>query len=538
MHNGVWTATAAKPVFRRFAFSLLLVTIFPASLARAQSPPANDNFVNAIPILSTNITVNGDNDYATKEPGEPDHAGNPGGKSVWWTWQAPAVGYVTISTHGSTSSVWGGPLDTLLAVYVGNSVSNVNEIASNDEDPATSLTSLLGFKATAGTLYRIAVDGYSPDTPADADSGAILLSLTLSGLAPNDDFADAIQLTGTNLIAIGNNDHSTKEPGEPDHAGNPGGKSVWWTWQAPVTGFVTISTQGSVSSQSGSDLDALLAVYVGKSVSNLSEVASVEGSPASTTFRVDAGKVYRIAVDGFTYDTPTDADSGAIKLSLSIQSGLPLAPAWGPLPDIYGNMVDSTSVAGKVVLLNFWATWCGPCVAEIPDLISLYQKYSPDGLVIVGISIDSSPDGRNPPTSLVSSFVFNNGMTYPVLMDQPSWWSVETSFGGIQFIPTTFVIDSQNHICQKFVGSQTFATFEQAVLPLLYQNLALNLTLNSGQAHISWPVTQATFILETTQDLTGDSWVPVSVSAQSDGINEFVDLPTSAGGQFFRLRSQ
>lgn len=526
---------------RRFELArvLFLATGLPATVALAQTPPPNDNFVNAIPIGSTNVTMVGTNDYATKEPGEPDHAGNVGGKSVWWTWLAPVTGYATVSTRGSTSSQYSGwPLDTVLGVYVGSSVSALTQVASNDEDPATYYTSRLGFRASAGILYRIAVDGYTYDTPADADSGTILLSLSLSGLVTNDDFAQAIQLTGTNLSVTGNNDSATKEPGEPAHAGYSGGKSVWWYWQAPATGFVTLSTGGSLSSQTGSALDALLAVYLGNSVSNLTRVAAGAGTGVSVTFRADAGKIYRIAVDGYSYGSASDADSGSITLSLSFSAGLPSAPAWGPIPDIYGYMVSSTDLAGKVVVLNFWATWCPPCVAEIPDLVALYQTYATDGLVIVGVAMDNSPDGYNPPTALVSSFVFSHGMTYPVLTDRPWWRAIESSHGGIPLIPTTFVIDRQNRIFQKFVGSQTYSTFQQAVQPLLYANLVVSLTVSGGQARLSWPVTQATFVLESTGDPAAGTWTPVEAQVQSDGINQFVDLPVGAGQQFFRVRSQ
>lgn len=76
--------------------TLVLGTSLVAFVTPAQTPPPNDNFIDAISIDSTNTMVLGSNDDATKEPGEPDHAGNPGGKSVWWSWLAPATGYVTI----------------------------------------------------------------------------------------------------------------------------------------------------------------------------------------------------------------------------------------------------------------------------------------------------------------------------------------------------------------------------------------------------------------------------------------------------------
>jgi thiol-disulfide isomerase/thioredoxin len=527
--------------FCRFglAVGLFVAAGLDAPPGLAQTQPPNDNFLDALPIDSTNTMVVGSNDYATKEVGEPNHAGDTGGKSVWWSWQAPAAGYVTLSTRGSTSSFYDYPLDTLLAVYVGSSISALTEVASNDEDPMTYSTSRVGFKASAGTRYWIAVDGYCyGDDPGDADSGTIQLTLSLSGLAANDNFTDAIQLSGTNASVMGNNDSATKEPGEPDHAGNAGGKSVWWFWQAPATGYVTLLTGGSMSSQSGMALDALLAVYVGDSVSSLTTVASAFGIGASATFRTDAGTIYRIAVDGAKYWGTSDADSGSIKLSLSFSAGLPPTPAWGPIPNIYGQEVKSADFSGKVVLLNFWATWCGPCVSEIPALEALYEKYAPDGLVIVGVSIDSSTDGVNPPTSLVSSFVSSHGMSYPVLMDRPSWRAIETYYGGIPYIPTTFIIDRQNHTHQKFVGSQGYSTFEQAVLPLLYAQPTLKLTLSGGQTRVSWPITQATLVPESTENLAAGTWTPIAAPVQSDGIDRFVDLPTGAGQQFFRLRSQ
>jgi thiol-disulfide isomerase/thioredoxin len=505
----------------------------------AQTPPPNDNFLNARPIDPSNTTVVGSNDYATKEAGEPNHAGNTGGKSVWWTWQAPTTGYVTVSTRGSTSSQYDYPLDTLLAVYVGSSVSTLTEVASNDEDPMTYSTSRVGFSASAGTLYWIAVDGYCyDDNPEDADSGAIQLSLSLSAPAINDNFANAIQLAGTNVSVTGCNDGATKEPGEPDHAWNSGGKSVWWFWQAPATGYVTLSTGGSTSSQSGGALDALLAVYVGNSVSSLRFVAADLGTRASVIFHADAGTIYRIAVDGDSYWADSDPDSGSIRLSLGFSTEPPLAPAWGPIPDIYSNAVKSIDFSGKVVVLNFWATWCGPCVSEIPDLEALYERYAPDGLVIVGVSVDDSTNGVSPPTSLLSSFVSSHGMSYPVLTDRPSWGAIEGSYGGIPLIPTTFIIDRQNHISQKFVSSQSYFTYQQAVLPLLYGQPTLKLTLSAGQTRVSWPITQATLVPECTDNLAAGTWTPVTAPVQSDGINRFVDLPIGAGQRFFRLHGQ
>src|SRR5438105_11156835 len=116
----------------------------------AQAPP-NDQFQNRIVLSGTNVTVSGWNTNATKQTGEPNHAGNAGGASVWWSWTAPAVGDVTIDTIGSN-------FDTILGVYTGTSVSALTFVASND-DGGGNLTSKVTFTAIGGTTYAIAVDG-------------------------------------------------------------------------------------------------------------------------------------------------------------------------------------------------------------------------------------------------------------------------------------------------------------------------------------------------------------------------------------------
>ncbi len=111
-----------------------------------------DNFVDRVDLSGTNGSVAGFNRFATSEPGEPKHAGKPGGKSVWYTWEAEATGIVTIGTRGST-------FDTLLAVYTGSSVSNLTVVAS-DEDRGGFYTSGFRFNAIDEHKYQIAIDGY------------------------------------------------------------------------------------------------------------------------------------------------------------------------------------------------------------------------------------------------------------------------------------------------------------------------------------------------------------------------------------------
>ena len=125
----------------------------------------NDNFASPSILTGNTISITSSNVFATKEPGEPSHAGNSGGHSLWWSWTAPASGIVTITTDGSN-------FDTLLAAYTGNVVSNLTRVAANNDDNGgLSVTSLIKFPVNAGTDYKIAVDG------ADGATGTIVLAL-------------------------------------------------------------------------------------------------------------------------------------------------------------------------------------------------------------------------------------------------------------------------------------------------------------------------------------------------------------------------
>jgi hypothetical protein len=112
---------------------------------------ANDKFAAAVPLTGQSGSVYADNIDATKESGEPAHAGDNGGKSVWWTWTPSLTGPVTVTTLGSD-------FDTLLAVYTGGAVTSLSLIAQNN-DTLSGTTSAVSFTAVAGTTYHIAVDG-------------------------------------------------------------------------------------------------------------------------------------------------------------------------------------------------------------------------------------------------------------------------------------------------------------------------------------------------------------------------------------------
>ncbi len=112
---------------------------------------------------------------------------------------------------------------------------------------------------------------------------------------------------------------------------------------------------------------------------------------------------------------------------------------------------------GRVVLLDFWATWCTPCRAEIPELNAIQRELGPKGLTIVGPSWDDTAEG-------VRDFQKDIKQEYTVLIGGET---VQEKFGGIPSLPTTFIIDREGRIRQKIVGESNRAGFESAIKPLL-----------------------------------------------------------------------
>lgn len=110
---------------------------------------------------------------------------------------------------------------------------------------------------------------------------------------------------------------------------------------------------------------------------------------------------------------------------------------------------------GKVVLLNIWATWCGPCKKEIPDLIKISEEMSSKGVLVMGVSVDQHKNSLQ----LVSNYVEKTNITYHMFLSL----KIAEAYGGIQAIPTSFIIDRNGKVTQKIVGMQSKAQFEQAI---------------------------------------------------------------------------
>jgi peroxiredoxin len=134
------------------------------------------------------------------------------------------------------------------------------------------------------------------------------------------------------------------------------------------------------------------------------------------------------------------------------------------LPDMNGQKVDLVSFKGKVIILEFWATWCGPCREEIPVLNQLFRKYRDKGLVVIGISLD-----RKEPQE-VKKFLDQMQVDYINVMggeEVLEKYSQIAKLGPIRAIPATFVIDRKGEICHKFLGLTEKGILEETLQSLL-----------------------------------------------------------------------
>ncbi len=152
--------------------------------------------------------------------------------------------------------------------------------------------------------------------------------------------------------------------------------------------------------------------------------------------------------------TETNSENGPAVIRF-VKNPAP-APAF-LVKDLDGNVISTASLQGKVALINFWATWCPPCRAEIPEFVELQSKYK-DKLQIVGISLDDSPADQ------VKQFSVQAGINYPIVMSSRE---LLQEYGGAPALPTTFVVNPEGSVVQKHVGFYSMEVYEQEIRALL-----------------------------------------------------------------------
>jgi subtilisin family serine protease len=425
-------------------------------------PPPNDHFTNATKVPAAGTTYLANNRFATLEAGEPQHAGVANvAASLWWSWSPANNTNVFIDTTGSS-------VDTVLAVYTGNALNNLQLVAATN-DIGMRRQAYLSLPVQAGTAYRIAVASVgtnslgsvqlrvAPGGGRDVTPPAVFVSSPLSGLAvsndvmtvsgtavdpapnatgvsevflsinggiasaavgttnwtapallrpgqnvltvaavdaagnfsqsvsvqvhyfpndpANDIFASAHPLTAMPERAEGYNTNATKQIGEPHHAGNAGGKSMWYFYQPPGDGVLVLNTTNST-------FDTLLAMYTGSVVTNLTLVASnddaTDGEPGGISQIVQAVRsntVYYIAVDGY------DGVSGFVSLNYSFTPAtlfhLTVGSATGgavlPASGYYASNSTVTLTATPAAYYRF-SSWSGDLASAINPVAVVLQS--------------------------------------------------------------------------------------------------------------------------------------------------------------------
>ena len=129
------------------------------------------------------------------------------------------------------------------------------------------------------------------------------------------------------------------------------------------------------------------------------------------------------------------------------------------LTDLRGRPVRSADLRGKVVLIDFWATWCGPCKKEMPGYQQLLDHYGPQGFAVIGFKFDTMKDTEDP-----VRFAKRFGVRYPLVVASED---VKEKFGGIEGLPTTLLYDRQGVLRTKVIGFEYTSTLEEELKKLL-----------------------------------------------------------------------
>ena len=404
---------------------LLVLTLIGALIALGVFPgrasataPANDNFAAAQALPGPSGEVVATNKEATKEIGEPAHAGNAGGASVWFHWTADQTGTLTVWTYKPS-------FDSVLAVYTGNSVDALTEVASNDDFGASN-ASRLSFALVPGTEFWIAVDGVS------GANGPFRLRWRES--PPNDNFVDAELIDGLSGSAEGSNYGGTAEPGE--FVSGSRTATVWYRWTAPQDGNF------GFFNEAGRSVD----IYTGSSVGTLTPAPSpgpVDSlRTGSAVFAAMSGTEYFIRVVGdWDWTSPFELLWGQEPVNDFFSDSVPLGGASGNVngSTAFASTEDNERARPGTCLDSVWYAWTAPATGYVrfdtwgirgdlgkPDTcLAAYSGADINTLHLLARNDDWGltplPGGRN---GSAISFKANAGVTYAVAVSDwsfPSW---------------------------------------------------------------------------------------------------------------------
>lgn len=362
-----------------------------------------------------------------------------------------------------------------------------------------------------------------------------MVGLAAGSLAPfgwsqpiNDAFANRLPLRGEFVEIAASNEAATIESNEPAAVLEVAAGSVWWEWTPAESGLVTVSTEGSV-------IDTFLGVFRGDELASLSPVATNDDQDlfggiftSRVTLYVREGGAYQIVVAGVG-SAETGFASGAIRLQIGPTAAETLPP-W-ELATLDGQSVSSAALPGRLVLVDFWATWCAPCRAEIPTFIELQDRYGARGLSVLGVSVDTVGVDE------VRAFVEGLGVNYLVAM---STADIETVFGGVPSIPTAFLLDGENRLIERHVGFRDAAAWEATINALLDLEsppdpVPVEIAIDGDGIRLTAPNSAAGWLLQTSPTPAGP-WSDAEIEPEAiDDVALTWRLATDDPVQFFRL---
>jgi hypothetical protein len=250
--------------------------------------PVNDNFADRVRLTGTNLIIEANNSGATTEPGEPHPGGFVGGSSLWWSWTAPQNGTLLLTRTNIQGT-------SFLAVFRGAKLTELERLYADDTEDSPPVQ----VPVQAGVSYQIALHA----TGSGQANPPVTIHLHFVQDSPNDNFADALPLTGTQLSFGGANYNATRETGEPirivyhvrPYGQHPVNATLWWRWTAPTNGIVTISTVPG-------DFHPFVEMFEGNDLLSLQSLIPANLMyfiiPGSIDFPVESGHEYRISAGG------------------------------------------------------------------------------------------------------------------------------------------------------------------------------------------------------------------------------------------------
>ncbi len=277
---------------------------------------SNDLFAHSGIINELPITIMADNSSAKNEANEPSHGINEPGpfRSLWWKWQAPLNGLLEVTTssyyRGNWDDLFSSSFDSVLSVYTGNELSDLQKLAENDEDPDGRRSSFLQIPVEQGVTYQIAADGVDENS-----SGAFPISFRFIREVQNDHYQNRILLEGVAPSWQGNNQFATGQTEEFSLGQIFYGKSVWYEWNPQETGVMRISVEAESFSPHA------LIYLVADSIPQLIPVAyyqqtDPESGERYLNFQAVNDQSYAIVIDG------DEVEGGSFSANISMQSGV------------------------------------------------------------------------------------------------------------------------------------------------------------------------------------------------------------------------